>query len=57
MLNFVDLAAEYKELWDTASIRPEKAADVEAAAQKLRSLKSVYDVSALVRLCPGISAA
>jgi len=44
MLNFVDLAAEYKELWDTASIRPEKAADVEAAAQKLRSLKSVYDV-------------
>jgi uncharacterized protein (TIGR02594 family) len=43
MIKFVDLAAEYESLWETAAIRPEKAQDVKAVAQKLRSLKQAYD--------------
>ena len=43
MIKFVDLAEEYKSLWETAAIRPEKAQDVKAVAQKLRSLKPTYD--------------
>ena len=43
MVKFVDLAAEYKSLWETAVIRPEKAQAVKAVAQKLRSLKPAYD--------------
>jgi uncharacterized protein (TIGR02594 family) len=43
MIKFVDLAAEYESLWETAAIRPEKAKDVKAVAQKLRSLKPAYD--------------
>ena len=43
MVKFVDLAAEYKSLWETAVIRPEKAQAVKAVAQKLRGLKPAYD--------------
>jgi lysozyme family protein len=43
MIKFVDLAAEYKSLWETAVIRPERAKDVKAVAQQLRSLKPTYD--------------
>jgi len=43
MVKFVDLAAEYKSLWETAVIRPEKAQAVKAVVQKLRSLKPAYD--------------
>ena len=43
MIKFVELAAEYKSLWDTAVIRPEKAQDVKAVAKKLLSLKPAYD--------------
>src|SRR5882672_4597237 len=42
MIKFVDLAPEYKSLWDSAVIRPQKAADVKAVAQKILSLKSTY---------------
>jgi len=43
MIKFVDLAAEYKTLWDTATIRPAKAPAVTKVAQDLRALKSTYD--------------
>src|SRR5450759_32102 len=43
MIKFVALAADYESLWETAAIRPEKAQDVKAVGQKLRSLKSTYD--------------
>jgi uncharacterized protein (TIGR02594 family) len=43
MIKFVDLAAEYKTLWDTATIRPAKAKAVKDVAQQLRDLKSTYD--------------
>jgi uncharacterized protein (TIGR02594 family) len=43
MIKFVDLAAEYKSLWETAVIRPEKVKDVKAIAQKLVGLKPTYD--------------
>jgi uncharacterized protein (TIGR02594 family) len=43
MIKFADLAPEYKNLWDTATIRPEKAAEVADVAQRLRSLKPFYD--------------
>ncbi|MBR1121454.1 TIGR02594 family protein [Bradyrhizobium lablabi] len=37
------LAAEYKSLWDTAVIRPEKAQVVKKTAQDVRGLKATYD--------------
>jgi uncharacterized protein (TIGR02594 family) len=52
MLKFADLAAEYKSLWQSASIRPEKAADVASAAQKLQSLKPNYEVVSVATKVP-----
>jgi uncharacterized protein (TIGR02594 family) len=43
MIKFADLAAEYKSLWDTAAIRPEKAQIVKAVAKQLRDFKPTYD--------------
>lgn len=43
MIKFVDLAAEYKALWDTAAIPAAKAQKVKGVAQQLRDLKSTYD--------------
>ncbi|MBR1274414.1 TIGR02594 family protein [Bradyrhizobium sp. AUGA SZCCT0283] len=43
MIKFVDLAAEYKSLWDTAAIRPERLKEVKAVAKTLRGLKPTYD--------------
>src|SRR5215468_6677308 len=43
MPKFAELANEYKQLWERATIRPEKARDVADAASKLRSFKSRYD--------------
>ncbi len=43
MIKFSDLAAEYKSLWDSAEIRPQKLKDVKGVAKTLRSLKPTYD--------------
>ncbi len=43
MPKFADLTAEYKTLWDAATIRAEKAVEVVNVAQKLSSLKPTYD--------------
>jgi len=41
---FVDLAAEYRSLWNAAEVVPAKLNDVTAAAQKALTLRSQYDV-------------
>jgi len=43
MIKFSDLAAEYKSLWDSAEIRPQKLKDVKGVSKTLRSLKPTYD--------------
>ena len=43
MIKFADLAEEYKTLWNTAAIRPEKTQTVKAVAKQLRDLKPTYD--------------
>jgi uncharacterized protein (TIGR02594 family) len=51
MPKFTDLAAEYKQLWDTATIRPEKAQQVAEASQQMQALKANYDqVSAVTKV-------
>ena len=51
MPKFDDLKAEYKNLWDTATIRPEKAALVREASQQLQGLKASYEqVSAAIKV-------
>src|SRR6266436_1034706 len=52
MLNFKDLAVEYKNLWDQAKIRPEKAAGVADIAKKLRDLKTNYDEVSAITTVP-----
>src|SRR6202051_675438 len=39
---FPELAAEYAQLWDGATIRPEHAAEITQAAAKLNSLKTQF---------------
>lgn len=43
MIKFADLAPEYKTLWDTAVVRPDKAGDVRKIANKLVSLRQTYN--------------
>jgi uncharacterized protein (TIGR02594 family) len=52
MIRFVDLAPEYKTLWDTAVVRPQRAADVRATATKLVSLRQTYDAVSSVTDVP-----
>jgi len=52
MLNFEDLAADYRSLWDSAAIKADKADEIAKVARTLRSLKPKYDEVSVATTVP-----